>query len=115
MNAYRDETQLALNGQVVVLRPTFAALAEMESASGYELLELARRAATGNLSLQQLTAIVAAGIRGAGGSVPDNLGDGILRTGLIDVLQNVNKWLAAVFAGEAGTEAEDSKDTAGKV
>lgn len=100
MNPYRDEFSLVLSGKSFLLRPTFEALAEMEGDTGVDLLALATRLSTGAVGLKLCAAVVAAGIRGAGGSVPRDLGQMILKEGVVSVLKQLSGWLAGVFAGD---------------
>lgn len=106
MNPYRDEFALTLSGKTFRLRPTFEALAEMEGETGVELLALATRLSGGKVSLKLASAVIAAGIRGAGGSVPRDLGELALKEGIVSVLQQLSCWLAGVFAGDKDAPAE---------
>lgn len=113
MNPYRDEIALVLGGQSYVLRPTFAALAEMEGALGVGLIELCGLISRGKLTLRQLVAVVSAGIKGGGGTVPADLGGLVLAFGFIPVLQLVGSWLTGALSGEAGA-ADEAADEPGK-
>ena len=108
MNPYRDEVALVLGAQRFVLRPTFEALAEMEGVLGLGLLEMCGQLSRGKITLRQLVALVAAGIKGGGGVVPDNLGQLILTQGSVAVLGVVGPWLSAALSGEAGDDEDDA-------
>jgi len=72
----------------------------MEGTTGVELLALAQRLAGGTVTLAIAVAMIGAGIRGAGGKVPPDLGDLVLREGILSVLRQISGWLAGVFAGD---------------
>jgi len=100
MNPYRDEFLLVLSGKTFRMRPTFDALAQMEGETGVDLLALATRLSSGEVGLKLCAAVVAAGIRGAGGTVPRDLGQMILAEGIVSVLKQLSGWLAGVFSGD---------------
>lgn len=104
MNPYRDESTLTMCGQRFVLRPTFQALAEMEGATGVDLVSLAMRLQSGMIGVGMIHAIISAGIKGAGNEVPADLGNLILRAGITKVLPQLVQWISGVFAGESGEE-----------
>ncbi len=64
-NAYRGEVEIEIGGATRVLRPTFAALAQLEQATGLSLIELATRAVGRRLGIGHVAWIVWAGLRGA--------------------------------------------------
>ncbi len=68
-NRWRGETLLRLANRCVVLRPTFAALAEMEQHSGRGILDLATRTATARSRGRDLAAIILVAARAAGTEV----------------------------------------------
>jgi hypothetical protein len=71
-NRYRGEIEAEIGGAKRTLVLTLGALAELESAFGAgDLAALAERFAAGRMSAQDLTRIIAAGLRGAGESVTD--------------------------------------------
>ena len=99
MNPYRDEVSIKLAGQCIVVRPTFAALAEMEGRTGIPLLDLVVRMESRKINLLMIKAVIEAGIRGAGGVVPDNLGELILREGLVSSIASLRAgWLVYLKA-----------------
>jgi hypothetical protein len=57
------EVDLELEGVVYRLRPSFAAIAEIETGTGRDLFELMRRVEQGGLTLDHIGIIVAACIR----------------------------------------------------
>lgn len=65
----REAVKIALGGTEFSLRPTWSAYGEIESRCG-PLNTLWRNLSIGNVTLQHMTVIVAAGIKAAGGS-PD--------------------------------------------
>lgn len=59
-NSLRGEISLTLGKHTLTLRPTFDALAKIESATSLSLIALARKLAAGEATLAQLQAIVIA-------------------------------------------------------
>lgn len=70
VNRYRGEVALPVEGRALPMRLTLGALAELEDAFAVESLPaLGERFATGRLSARDVTRILAAGLRGAGGTL----------------------------------------------
>ncbi|HUF56382.1 MAG TPA: gene transfer agent family protein [Thermohalobaculum sp.] len=66
-NPERGEVELVVDGRPRVMRLTLGALAELESALEVgSLVALAERFEGGDVSARELTALLAAGLRGAG-------------------------------------------------
>jgi hypothetical protein len=73
VNRHRGETPLMIDGEALPMRLTLGALAELESAFQVDSLPaLGERFATGRLSARDVTRILTAGLRGAGGSVGED-------------------------------------------
>lgn len=113
MTNARGEVAVSLvrpDGQRVTLklRPSFAALAEMEEAVG-PIMPLLRRIATGGYGIRDLVAVVAAGLKGAGEEYlrPVDVQDLVMRTGLADeaLLAGVSDFLSEAVKG-AGPPGE---------
>ncbi|MGX1787233.1 gene transfer agent family protein [Bosea sp. NPDC055332] len=70
VNRYRGEVALMVEGRALPMRLTLAALAELEDAFAVENLPaLGERFAAGRLSARDITRILSAGLRGAGGTL----------------------------------------------
>lgn len=70
VNRYRGEVALMVEGRALPMRLTLGALAELEDAFSVENLPaLGERFAAGRLSARDVTRILAAGLRGAGGTL----------------------------------------------
>lgn len=70
VNRYRGEVALMVEGRVLPMRLTLGALAELEDAFSVENLPaLGERFAAGRLSARDITRILSAGLRGAGGTL----------------------------------------------
>lgn len=68
INRHRGETALMVAGEVLPMRLTLGALAELEDAFAVDSLPaLGERFAGGKLSARDVTRILMAGLRGAGG------------------------------------------------
>lgn len=96
----RGEISLVLAGASFMLRPSFGALMALEAELGMGLLSLAKRFANGDFSLGELAAVISAGIKGAGGEVPSDLGDRIAREGVARLAMPIGAFLAAALTGE---------------
>jgi hypothetical protein len=72
-NLYRGEIAATIGGEERVLCLTLGALAELEARLGAgDLAGLAERFAGGRISARDLSAIIGAGLRGAGNAVSDD-------------------------------------------
>lgn len=68
VNRYRGEVVLMVEGEALPMRLTLGALAELEAAFAVDSLPaLGERFAGGGLSARDVTRILTAGLRGAGG------------------------------------------------
>jgi hypothetical protein len=71
-NRHRGETALAVAGESLPMRLTLGALAELEDAFSVDSLPaLGERFTSGRLSARDVTRILGAGLRGAGGCFSD--------------------------------------------
>ena len=71
-NAARGEAEITLDGERRVMRLTLGALAELETALGAGgLPALAERFERGEFGAKDLTALIGAGLRGAGAEISD--------------------------------------------
>ena len=108
VNRYRGEVALMVEGRALPMRLTLGALAELEDAFSVENLPaLGERFAAGRLSARDITRILAAGLRGAGGTlVADEVAALPFDDGLKGAIAAAIALLDATFAptGE-GTEA----------
>ena len=100
------ELTLTLGQERIVLRPSFAALSALEQDAGTGLITLARRFAEGNFTLSDCVAIVRAGILGAGGVVPPNLGELIVAGGLAALSAPLSRFLRMALTGESDAGKE---------
>ncbi|RUT30995.1 gene transfer agent family protein [Arsenicitalea aurantiaca] len=73
VNARRGEVGAVIGGEARVLCLTLGALAELEARLGAgDLAGLAERFGAGRVSARDLTAILGAGLRGAGNAISDD-------------------------------------------
>ena len=100
-NDERGEITVTLGGVEYTLRPTFEALAEMESQSGIGVLPLARRFMTQDWGVRDLAAVLAPAITAGGGKIPDNLGQLIIAAGPLRVAATVARFLSDALVGDA--------------
>jgi len=104
-NAHCGEILVNLLGNAFVLRPSFAALAAMEAATGVGLITLARQFASGGCTLAHMVALLKAGIEGAGGTAPDNLGELVAQSGVAQVAGTLSQFLAQALSGQPDPKA----------
>jgi hypothetical protein len=72
-NIHRGEIAAMFDGEEKVLCLTLGALAELEARLGAgDLVGLGERFASGRISARDLTAIIGAGLRGAGNAITDD-------------------------------------------
>lgn len=115
-NPSRGEHELELAGVVYRLRPSRAALREIEAQAKTAFLDLARLGSVGQLTLAQL-GIIAAGLIRAGAEdaatrhvSPDRLEDLIFEEGVSGVTARVT--LCLVDAGTGGRDASGNAKAA---
>jgi hypothetical protein len=105
-NRYRDEVSLELGGTRHVLRLSLQALAEIEAAFEVDGLEaLGKRFGAGTMRTQDLTCILAALLRGGGGTLADSAVASLIEA---RDLPNVIAAIGAVFSSAFGEEAGGS-------
>lgn len=92
--------RITLNGQSYPLRASFATLYALEEELGMGLITLAGEVAAGRLTLRQSEAIIRAGLRGAGESIPEPLGPLLLVQGLATLAAPVAQFLHLALTGE---------------
>lgn len=99
MNQHRGEITLDLNGHLT-LRPTFAALAEIEGKTGHALISLAKRLTNGEATLHDLQAIIIAGLRGANEPVPADLPERMAAAGVLGLTEPLLNFIIGALTGE---------------
>jgi hypothetical protein len=111
-NKERGEVSITLGEVEYTLRPTWEALAEMETRAGHGIMTLARRflhereGGTGDYTTRDITAILTAGIKAGGGEVPLHLGKLIFQAGVVSVAPIVGAFLIGALAGGQTGNAE---------
>ena len=99
-NKHRGEVAISLGGRSYLLRPTFAAIAEIEARSGQGLIGLARRLAAGDIRVSDFACIVHAGLRAAGEPARfEKVGELVLEEGVANLAPAVGEFLRAAIAG----------------
>jgi hypothetical protein len=116
MNERRGEASITLGGTEYTLRPTFEALSEMESKTGAGIIKLAFKflpeiqGGTLDYTLRDMVAVLAAGIKGAGGAPPANLGALVAEAGPMRVGREVAAFLINALQGGQSGNAEAAKE-----
>ena len=106
-NPQRGEVALRIDGRERVMRLTLGALAELEGHMGAgSLLGLAEKFETGGVSARELIALLAAGIRGAGGEISEEeLASAEFEGGAVGAMRAGLLLLSRTFRPEGGVEA----------
>lgn len=99
-NPYRGETSFAVDGQDLLLRPTFASLVAVEDEIG-SLFALVERASEGSLTIAEMSAILWHCAPEETRPDRDRFGSAILSCGLIEATKPVRAILAQVLQGQA--------------
>lgn len=102
-NPQRGEISAVLDGEEKVLCLTLGALAELEARfMAGDLVGLSERFASGRVSARDLTAILGAGLRGAGNAITDDeLARMAIEGGLKGAAAIAARLLRATFGGAA--------------
>ncbi len=83
-----------------VLRPSFAAIVEIEEQTGQSIFDLARKLSRGEMGQQDAAHIIAAGLKAAGETASHSTaGEMIARSGLADVLAALGDFFGKVLGG----------------
>jgi len=98
-NPYRGEASIAVGGEMLVLRPSFAALVAAEEELG-SLFELVERAAEGQLKLQQIAALFDHLSRGRPDSITrEQIGEAVVALGMARVTPILRTILGQILQG----------------
>ncbi len=117
-NRARGEVDIMLDGTPHVLRPTFEAAQAIEQATGRSLIDLARAADDGSLSLSAMAIVVAEGVRAWGRDINKpsiagvnarRIGELIYADGILRTIPRVALFLSAAVTGgyKPGDDAQD--------
>ena len=101
-NAQRGEIDAVIGGETKTLCLTLGALAELETRlQAGDLVGLAERFAGGRISARDITAIIGAGLRGAGHAIgDDDLARMAIEGGLRGAADIAVRLLKATFGGD---------------
>jgi hypothetical protein len=103
-NPHRGEVALEIDGETRVLRLSLGVLAELEVELGAgSLVDLVERFESGRFSARDLLALLAAGLKGGGGALPD-LGSARIAGGAAGAAKAAARLLALAFAGQDGED-----------
>ena len=102
-NSQRGEVAVTLAGTSYILRPTFAALAEIESLAGRGLVALAQRFLERQFGLADVLAVLAPAIKAGGAKPPDRLGDAVVAAGVLNLAGPIARFLAHALGGDAAS------------
>lgn len=113
VNKVVGEIKIKLGEAEHILRPTYAALAEVESELG-GIVMLAQKFEAGDLSLRDFTVIIMACLKvnspnGAEGISEDEIGDAVIKEGMMRFVGPLSQLLGAALSG---APRKDDKDAA---
>jgi hypothetical protein len=98
MSAYnpaRGDVKIVLCEAGVVLRPSFQAIVQIEAHFGRGIIDVARDYHNGRITKAgDFVAIIRAGLEGAGETVPSDLGDVVMESGLAQLIEPLGQFLA---------------------
>jgi len=98
-NRLRGEAELIIDGERIVLRPTFAALVAAEEELG-SLFDLVERAAGGRLLLSEIVILFWHVVRDRPeGLTRERLGEGMMKLGLVGVTPALKVLLRQILSG----------------
>lgn len=102
-NSLRGEVSLMLDGEAVSLRPTFAAIMEIEHRLG-GVVPLAARAAAGDFGLKDVSVIIWATWNAADGVERslNEVGERVTAAGVAAVAPAVRELLVRILSGQGG-------------
>ena len=99
-NPHRGEAAFLVNGEVLVLRPTFAALVAAEAEMG-PLFALVERAADGKLALGEIAALFDHVSNGRPEAITrERIGEAIVASGLANVTPQLRVLLGQILQGQ---------------
>src|SRR3712207_4016062 len=99
-NKHRGEVRLILGENVLLLRPTYTAVAEWEDKTGSGSVQILYRFSAASYRLAEVVAVVAASARAGGHKVTDNqVGDMLIQHGVIEAVPVIAKMMAEVLTG----------------
>jgi len=104
-NKHRGDAVVTLGGIEYTLRPSFAALVEMESRAGIGILPLAIRFGRQEFGLSDVIAVLAPAIKAGGQEVPKNLGEMMLAGGVTNMAMVCARLLGEALVGDAKNDA----------
>ena len=98
-NAYRGEASIAVGGETLLLRPSFAALIAAEEELG-SLFEIVERAAEGRLRLTEIVALFDHLSKGRPEAISrERIGEAVVDRGIVGVTPVLRTILAQILQG----------------
>ena len=107
-NKVRGEIEVELAGKTWTMRPAFGALAEIEGRTGLGMAAVVKRFTEGVFGIDDLAAVIAAGIRAAHDDAPDfeSVKRAIVEEGFNEFAVVASEFLAGALAGGASGRTE---------
>jgi hypothetical protein len=99
-NKHRGEVRLTLGDNVLLLRPTYSAVAEWEDRTGSGSVQILYRFSAASYRMAEVVAVVAAAARAGGHKVTDDqIGEMLIGHGVIETVPVIAKMMAEVLTG----------------
>ena len=110
-NESRGEVEVRLDGKAYTMRPTFQALADIESRTGMSIGELLQRLTEGKFGVTHVTIVIHAGLRAFDERAPsfEEVGEMIVGQGLASVIGAAAGFLAGAIASLAPRKSRARK------
>lgn len=101
-NKHRGEVEVFLSERPFLMRPTYAAIVEFETTTGYGAVELFKRIDSGRYTHRDIAAVLAAGIKATDPlAEPEKVGEMLVETGVLNVIPAVVTFLENALTGGA--------------
>lgn len=106
-NPHRGEVKVELEGRTLLMRPTFQCLVEIEQTTGRPIMELVRRFADRNFAFSDVTAVIAAGLKGAGApAANERVAEMVFNTGLLKAALPASQLLFSILKADVADDDE---------
>lgn len=116
-NDLRGEIEINLGGQTYLMRPSFQVMREIEMLTRMDINPLGKKFSLAQQGIQDVTAVLYAGIRGGGNTKLkyDEVGEMVYRKGFAKANKYALDFMAALMRGDEEDLAEAKKEDLPKV
>lgn len=113
-NPHRGEVEVELGGKAVLLRPSFAALVDVEKRLGIDLIPLAARFRLRQIGIRHVSTIIHACWASADRPEPEKVGELVLSSGIVDLIDPLIELLANALTGGSKNAAAPAEQAGAK-